>query len=130
VSAVCVVCGRPACDFHHLTGRRLDFDLGQPVCHDHHEFFNDDWNTLGVPKRATPENFFDRLHFRLARLASFLGRMALSGVGGQLIEMLADCLGRWAAGLQWRIVILDERYPGWREHPEMNEPPECADPPG
>jgi len=121
MSRACTVCGRDCRISHHITGDALDGEFETPVCHDHHQLVHDDWHTLGVGAEQQPRNFFDRLVLRLRRTAAFLGRLVAIGVGGPLLRMLAEVLGRWAADLHMRVAILDARYEDWRSLPGMDE---------
>jgi hypothetical protein len=101
--AACAICGDAFDDVHDITGRDaagqyLDPELVAPLCHSDHELCgNDDWHTLGIhdadPSRST---FLDSLELRLARLASFMGRLAegLPGPLAALIGLIALHLAR------------------------------------
>ena len=122
-AGLCVVCGQPAVDQHHLTGWRLDPALVLPHCHDHHELAHDDWNTAGVPAKNRgwddadqdePPTMLHTLHLRLQRLSMWLGRLAERGLWQPVSGLLADALARWAAVLQRCINGLDSSVPSWR----------------
>ena len=124
----CLVCGDPACQGNHPTGRGsdgryLDPDLRLPYCHDHHELFHDDWRTLGIDdcKRARePErtlSFIERVELRLRRLAATVGRVAEAHPQHKWLAALARALKCWADELARDIAVRDKRDPGWRSDP-------------
>ena len=122
-AGLCVICGQPAVDDHHLTGSRLDPPLMLPHCHDDHELAHDDWNTAGVPAKNRrlndsdddqPPTVLHALYLRLRRLALWLGRLAEHGVWQPVSGLLAAALARWAGGLERCINGLDETAPSWR----------------
>ncbi len=122
----CIICGRPAADDHHLTGRALDPALSLWHCHDHHELAHDDWNTAGVPAKNrqrddrdedSPPTVLHALYLRLRRLAMWLGRLAEHGVFTPIAALLAAALARWATSLAQCIAGLDAHLPGWRTVP-------------
>lgn len=76
----CVVCGRPARERHHPTGRGVDghyFDpkWTVPLCSGCHRQDLPLWRDLGIVELTDP------VAARLARSAFFLGRVTLSGRG-------------------------------------------------
>jgi len=126
--AVCIVCGAPAADDHHLVGARIDGELTAGHCHDHHELVHDDWWTGGVGAKRSlgsqvdqdqPATFLHRLLFALRRLAMWLGRLAERGLFLPVSESLAAALARWAAGLSQCIAALDAELPGWQATPGL-----------
>lgn len=123
---VCVICGRPAADDHHVTGHSLDPQLSFGHCHDHHELLHDDWNTAGVPAKSrarddrdedAPPTVLHAVYLRLTRLALWLGRLAQQGVFEPIAGKLAAALARWARSLAACIAALDAHVPGWRGAP-------------
>jgi hypothetical protein len=124
VAMTCAICGEAYDDLHDITGRDsaggyLDPELLAPLCHSDHELCgNDDWNTLGIHD-ASRSTFLDSLELRLARLGSFMGRLAeaLPEPLATLIGLIALHLARWRAGLGRSIVALDRYSPGWRAIP-------------
>jgi len=122
--ALCLLCGDPADDPHHVTGRGtdesyLDPELVSPLCHSGHELVGDDWRTAGVYEAGDRETSLELLELRLARLGMFFGRLAkhVPGPLGAFLALVGLHLARWRAGLAGAIVALDRDSPGWRDIP-------------
>jgi hypothetical protein len=123
----CVVCGRPASDDHHVSGRQLDPELSFWHCHNHHELMHDDWNTAGVPAKSqkrdddqhAPPTRLHAIQTALQRLAMWLGRLHTADICTPLLGPLAAAVERWATILRGCIDALDASQPGWRESPGL-----------
>lgn len=97
----CAMCGDPADDSHHLTGRglghaHLDPDLVAPLCHDDHELVHEDLRQEGLDKPTAETAPARRVAFRLRRAAIFLARVADANPALGWLAPLAAALRRWA----------------------------------
>ena len=114
----CAICGEPACDEHHLTGRgadgkQLDDELVAPACHEHHEVIHAELRIEGIDTPLKGEHLLERLERRLRRAAIFLGQL----FAHQRLEWarrMADAFVGWAEELRALIDRLDGWNRGWR----------------
>ncbi len=114
----CAICGRPAEDPHHLTGRGpdseyLDDDLAAPLCHDDHELLHEDLRHDRIDKPFGDLSVFERVAYRLERVAVFFSRLA-EQAPLQWIVTLAEAMRRWAGELRRGVDDLDSKHPRWR----------------
>jgi hypothetical protein len=114
----CVICGEPACDLHHLTGRgpdgrQLDEELTAPTCHDDHELVHDDLRHQGVHKPLKETSVFERVAYRLERVAVFFARLA-EQLPFAWLQRLAGSMCQWAGELRTGVAALDAWNPNWR----------------
>src|SRR5205823_13197345 len=129
---LCLLCGRPADEDHHLTARvagdrspYLDPDLRLCVCHDDHQLFGDDQKRMVdlEPNLRERTTFLDWLEVRLRRLAAFGGRCAEAIVNEALkalVAVVAQHLDLWANELARVIAGLDRACPAWRTIPDVH----------
>jgi hypothetical protein len=118
-SDLCAICGQPADDPHHLTGRGcdgayLDPDLTASTCHDDHELLHEDLRNEGVDKPLAQATIVEKIVYRLTRTAVFVGRMAEAIPGMAWLANLARGLRRWAEDLRGFVAVLDAWNSGWR----------------
>lgn len=123
--SVCTVCARDGrWQANHLTGRDdkdnyLDPDLTNPMCHDHHTLWGDDWYTLEIAEVAERLTLVERVELRLRRLAQGLARIDAGQGGNTLWGSLAAAAASWAKELDRFHRALDEQCPDWRSHPGL-----------
>jgi len=119
----CAMCGQPADDDHHLTGRGsdgkyLDPELTAPLCHDCHELVGDDLRGEDLEKPLRKVTIPERVAHCLDRTGVLLSRVAeippLSWIG-----RLAGACHRWAWLLWGFVAALDAWNRGWRSAPGM-----------
>ncbi len=114
----CCLCARPARELHHLTQRDLDPETVLPLCHDHHQMMDDDWNTAGIRANLQPATCLHAWQLRLQRMAMFFQRLA-AGSENPLAATICITVGRWLAkgALELKLIIevFDQRFPGWQE---------------
>jgi hypothetical protein len=97
----CSICGGPADDAHHLTGRgpghvHLDPDLVAPLCHDDHELVHEDLRQEALDNPTVATSPTRQVAFRLRRAAIFLARVADANPALGWLVHLASALRRWA----------------------------------
>jgi hypothetical protein len=103
---LCAVCGRPARERHHPTGRGADaqyFDphWTVPLCSGCHRQDLPLWRDFGIDQLTDP------VTARLARCAFFVGRLRLAGRGldAEAVAGLHDCLvATWQASCSQTVV--------------------------
>lgn len=107
-AAACAICGKPAVDDHHVTGRGpdgayLDPDLKTPLCHDDHELAGDDLRDEGLEKPLCaapgPTVSVVKVAYRLERAAVFLVRVAEAVPLFRWLAVLAQSMRAWACEL-------------------------------
>jgi hypothetical protein len=115
----CGLCGRPAVDRHHVTGRGasgkyLDPAFTVALCHDDHELVDADLRSLGIQGPSGGVSFLDGLALRLRRLSMMLGRVEGDGLLAWFALIAAAALSSWAEQLERVIAAFDGALPGWR----------------
>jgi hypothetical protein len=129
--SACVICGRQACDLHHLTGtdagsRYLDPELVAPLCHDDHELVHDDWHTRELHETRPGLSRLERIELGLRRLAVAAARFAEAHPEGGWASSCARTLSRWAEELGAELRARDVRDPGWRQDPSFYPSADCS----
>lgn len=114
----CAICGQPAVDPHHLTGKGpdggyLDGELTAPTCHDDHELLHEDLRHDRIDKPLGDVSVFERVAYRLERVAVFFSRLAERTPFSWVIRLAAS-MRRWAGELRSGVNALDAWNPAWR----------------
>jgi len=71
----CLICGRPAQEWHHIAGKAHDRQLTGPLCQAHHDLATENLRRADVDMRATT-NPVERVRRALKATAVFLWMLA------------------------------------------------------
>lgn len=102
----CAMCGKPAREMHHVTGRspdrgRLDAALVVGLCLRHHNLIHQDLRVDGLdrPPRDIAWDAITAIRFRLDRCGLFLGRYS-EFHDEPFWPLLANAHREWSTSLQ------------------------------
>ena len=115
----CVICGSPAADLHHLTGRCADGSylhprLTAPLCHDDHELCGEDLRDEDLERPCADTSEIGQLAYGIARVATFLARAVEADPGKAWLEPIAEMFRECEETVYAHIRALDDHDPDWR----------------
>ena len=113
-------CGRPATQWHHVTGRganreQLDNDCVLQVCDECHDLIHEELRFEGVHYPLLSTSALDRVERRLRRLAINVARIADNPWVMVLALLVAPNLIKCADELATLAKRLDRWNPAWRD---------------
>lgn len=114
----CALCDQQVAHQHHLTGRGVDHLYLDPtltvgLCQPHHALLHSQLAACDLEQPLTATTPFERVARRLARVATFLGRL-FEITGCRWLGALATSIVDWTRDLGNGVVALDAWDPRWR----------------
>lgn len=117
---LCVLCGGPSEQGHHVTGRgpdgrQLDDAFTVPVCGEDHDLLHNDLRRMGVDHPLKTTSVPEHIERRLQREALFLSRLAEAQPSFPWVATSAGAVMSWANDLCRFVARMDHLMSGWRD---------------